>query len=337
MLNAYQFSSAKSFEKAKLMQEQVYKADGSLKSFSQFRDDASNIQTTVNETWLRVERDMCTRSSIIADKWADMVADADINPYWIYSGVLDSRERPEHRALEGLIFRIGDSEGDKMCPPVDWNCRCRPKPIDDRYLRAHNRSVQTNTEAKGWLEGIDPDTKKPFVDEQFRYNPYDQGMMPNKGRYFDQWKGANDGRAATYGKPKKGDADIEHMSLRKFTDVNGLVEEWKEEYHVDNLGNVVFQNKALYSNVFLTPESVHAVHKHPRGADLLPRTIERPDEVWMTWANPSDQTTVLKNYLLFGKGISYIVQTRNGVVKDGYLISKGQSDKYRVGCPWFKS
>lgn len=334
MLNAYQFSSAKSVAKTKLMQRAVYKEDGSLKSWSQFREDASKIQKIVNENWLRVERDQCARSAILADKWADMLADAEDYPYWIYSGRMDSRERPEHVALEGLIFRIGDPNGDAMYPPADWNCRCRGKQIDDRYIRNHNRSVQTDSQASAWLNGVD-EKGRAFVDPQFRYNPYETGMMPHNGSYFMDYKNAHSGNSKTYKADPKGDTSLEGFSSNKFTNINGLFDNWRDLYHEDSLGNVVFQNKDLLNNVFLMPEVIHKIHAHPKGAEALPATIMYPSEVWSDWKNVDIQNTVMRNYLLFGPKLTYLVQTTAGIVTDAKLITRGQAETYRIGCPWF--
>lgn len=336
VLNSYQFSAAKSKDEAKRMQKLVYSDDGKLRAYNDFKADAEKIQKTINENWLRVERDMCVRSSILADKWADMVAEAEFNPYWIYSGRMDSKERREHVALEGLVFRIGDPYGDRMCPPEDWNCRCRPKQVDDQFLRKNNRSVQTDSQAKGWLEGVD-EKGKPFVDEQFRYNPYQQGMLPNKGDYFDEFRNANAGNSSMFGKKAKGDGDLDHLASRKFTNVLKIVEDWKDEYHVDNLGDIIFQNPVLKSNVALGMLGIHNVHAHPRGAEQIPKAISNPDEVWSRWENPDNQDIVLRNYILFGSKMSYIVNTKNGVILDAKMVSNSQAEKSRIGCPWFKT
>lgn len=336
MLNSFQFSAAKAVTEAKLMQRAVYTGDGALKPWNQFRDDAEAIQKQVNEVWLRVERDMCARSSVMADKFGDMLQDKDIYPYWIYQGRLDSRERPEHRALEGLIFRLGDPAGDNMYPPADWNCRCKGKQVDDLFLRQGNRSVQTNSQADGWLKGVDQATGKPFVDEQFRYNPYYQGMMPHGGQYFEDFRNANQGNAALFGLKSKGDGTIDHFAASKFTDVNYLIDQWRKAHWEDTLGNIVFQNKQTLTNVFLTPEAIHAIKQHPRGAEKLTDTIERPSEIWSRWKDVYKQRVVLRNYLLFGQNISYLVQTAGGQVQDAKIISRNNAERFRIGCPVLK-
>lgn len=334
-LNTYQFSAAKDAATCRMMQAQVYDPNGKLRSWPQFRNEADKIQETTNKVWLRVERDNAARQAIMADKFTDFRADADVYPYWIYKGRLDSKERPEHRSLEGLIFRIGDPYGDSMFPPGDWNCRCTGKQVDDLFLRNGNRKVQTNEEAKGWLHG--DDDGKPFVDEQFRYNPADQGMMPKQGTYFEGGlSDANAANAKTFTGMEGGHQDLEGLASRRFTYLLNIVQDWKQEYHLDRYGNIIFQNKNLLSNVSFTNHSIHAMHKHPTGTELLPKTIQDPAEVWMRWEDREKQQVVLRNYITFGNQTGYVVQTRDGAVQDAFIISRRQLEKFRTGLPWIK-
>ena len=41
-------------------------------------------------------------------------------PLWRYSAIKDSRTRPEHLALDGNIYKVGEGP----VPPIDYNCRC---------------------------------------------------------------------------------------------------------------------------------------------------------------------------------------------------------------------
>lgn len=188
ILNAFQFSAAKSAAEAKTLQSLVYDEDKKIKSYSKFKNDAIEVSNIFNETWLRVERDICVRSSVQAEAWNRMVDDKDINPYWIYKGVMDDRERPEHVELEGQIFRIGDPAGDAVFPPDDWNCRCSGEPLDDDELG--DRKVNSNTEAKALLD--------EHVDEQFRYNPAEQGMMPKQHSYFEALPNSNSANGSIF-------------------------------------------------------------------------------------------------------------------------------------------
>lgn len=336
-LNTYQFAAAKDAETCRLMQAQVYDETGKLRSFPQFRERANEISQSTNEVWLRVERDNCARQSIMSDKFQDMRDNADIYPYWMYKGRLDSRERKEHLALEGLICRIGSPSGDRIIPPGDWNCRCTAVPIDDRYLSAHNRSVQSDAQAQSWLEGKDDDGK-PFVDPQFRYNPADQGMMPKQGRYFEDGglRSANDGSAAFFGLGGTVSPELDGYIASMLPHLPAILADWRQHYTTDRLNNIIFQNPALLSNVWFTPHSEHQIHRHPKGVALLPQTVIDPSEVWMRWEDAEKQQVVLRNYLTFGVKESYLVQTRDGAIQDAHVVSRAQAERFRIGVPWIK-
>lgn len=184
MLNAAQFSAAKSAAEAKILQTALFDADKNFLPYSKFNDKAKEITNIFQETWLRVEYDMCKRQTVQGEAFRQMKADADLYPYWVYHGVMDDREREEHVEMEGLVFRIGDPAGDAVYPPADWNCRCSGDPVDDQYLEENNLRPLTNDEAEEVLN-----TK---VDEQFRYNPAEQGMLPKTGSYFDVVGSANE-------------------------------------------------------------------------------------------------------------------------------------------------
>ncbi len=49
---------------------------------------------------------------------------ADLLPFWEYSAVNDSRTRPTHRALDGIIYPANHEFWDTHYPPWNFNCRC---------------------------------------------------------------------------------------------------------------------------------------------------------------------------------------------------------------------
>lgn len=191
MLNAYQFSAAKDLSETKALQSLVFESD----NFKDFQEKASEITNINNDVWLRVEMDSCKRGAVMGEQFRSMMDTADLYPYWAYHGEMDDRERDEHVALEGLIFRIGDPEGDSCFPPGDFNCRCRAEKVDDRELKESGKSVSKGSD---YLEKNDPETGKPYVGEDFRFNPGIQGSMPNNSSYFEVLKNINNLNSESY-------------------------------------------------------------------------------------------------------------------------------------------
>lgn len=105
-----------------------------------------------------------------------------------------------------------------------------------------------------------------------------------------------------------------------------LMDKWKHEYPGDKLGEIIFRNEKLLTNVFFNSKSFQAVHKYPKGAEQLPETIEHPDSVWSFWANPKEQKDVIRHYI---KG-NYVVKTLNGNITDAYLVDN--INRFRKGC-----
>lgn len=184
MLNAAQFSAAKSAAESKMLQSAIYNEDKTIKSYSQFAKDAQEITDISQKTWLRVEYEMCKRQTVQSEAFRQMQTDADLYPFWIYKGMMDDREREDHVEMEGQVFRIGDPAGDSCFPPNDWNCRCDGESADGDEIDEKGLSVNNNEQAKGFLDSD--------VDDQFRYNPAVQGPMPNNGSYFDATASANE-------------------------------------------------------------------------------------------------------------------------------------------------
>jgi len=119
------------------------------------------------------------------------------------------------------------------------------------------------------------------------------------------------------------------MQTGKLHQLIAQIDEWRDEYHTTKKGEIVFQNKQLYSNVKFNNNSLHEIQKHPRGFELIPTTIEEPEEVWSSWEDAKKQLVVLRNYIRFG----YVIQTRDGIIQDAFAVPKSKLDRFRKGLP----
>jgi SPP1 gp7 family putative phage head morphogenesis protein len=322
MLNAAQFSAAKSVAEAKLMQAEIFDEAGKIRTYPEFKKKAEQIANVSQETWLRVEYESQRRQCVMSEQWRRMVADSDLYPYFVHRGRMDSRERKEHKELEGKVYRCQDKESGKAFPPLDWNCRCEGEPVDDDYLKENNLKPVTGEELQGIIE--------THVGEQFRRNP-SAGTLPNVGSYFDAMKNANQGNAGMFGMSDiQSNTHLEGLAAKGMHELIEVVNEWRDKYPVNKDGDIVFQYKPTYTNIRFTAKSLHTIHKHARGFENIPATVQNPDEVWNSWEDPGTQLATMRNYIKFGS-TSYIVQTRDGIVVDAFAVSSRGSNKYRKG------
>ena len=116
-------------------------------------------------------------------------------------------------------------------------------------------------------------------------------------------------------------------------DMARLIDDWKQKYHVNNRHEIIFQNKALFSNVRFPSNFLHAGHVNSRGFENIPECISAPDEVWSYWLNPDKkkQFDACRNYIIFSSEINYCVTTEAGVIKKAEVVVPSKIDSFRKG------
>lgn len=75
------------------------------------------------------------------------------SPYWLYDALNDGRTRPEHAALDGLVFLKDDVTARRLLPPSAHNCRCAALELDEKDLAAGEYRV---TESAGLSPDVFP-------------------------------------------------------------------------------------------------------------------------------------------------------------------------------------
>lgn len=81
------------------------------------------------------------QSAYMAGRYAQLKANAVDRPYWQYVAVMDESTRPDHAALDGLIFRHDDAFWATHTPPNGYNCRCRFRAFTQDDLAADGLEV----------------------------------------------------------------------------------------------------------------------------------------------------------------------------------------------------
>lgn len=78
-----------------------------------------------------------------AGRWRRHDAGRDRRPYLLYDAVNDSRTRPAHAAMDGIIRPIDDLFWSTHYPPNGYQCRCRVVALTEAQAQARGGVTQT--------------------------------------------------------------------------------------------------------------------------------------------------------------------------------------------------
>jgi hypothetical protein len=319
MVNAFQFSAAKSAAEMKYLQSLVYDDKKQKRSYADFRKMAEPYQTKFDH-WFRVEYDMASHGSIMADKWQRIWRDRDINPYAIYRCQEGACEICS--PLDGVEFEIGGAIADKLYTPNHWNCVCTWDTTD-------KGTPKPDDELQEYLDN---------VPEDFRYNVGMDGIMPSKNHsYFDVVQSAND---FSYNNFSSKIINFEQLNTNYYSEhqCKLAANTWHKEKATTDHKDILFRNHEWKLNVKMTHESLNKISKKAKGFENIKKTIENPSELWGKWVDPVKQKDVIMTYILFDKSKNaYFVETQNGIVKDAYYRSHEDSkNNRRLGVKFIK-
>lgn len=132
--NLYKFSAAKNASMLAELNDKLYK-DGELVSFEEFKLEAQKLNIRYNENYLQAEYQTARQSGHMAQKWESIDSNRKLFPNLKYKTQGDSRVRPEHEKLDGIIAPIDSPFWAKYYPPNGWRCRC------DVVQTAENASI----------------------------------------------------------------------------------------------------------------------------------------------------------------------------------------------------
>ncbi|WP_250278784.1 phage head morphogenesis protein [[Clostridium] colinum] len=92
----------------------------------------------------------------------EMLTDSDVleyRPYWQYDAIEDDDTRPEHKALDGLVFKADDPFWKTWYPPNGHRCRCTVKSLSRKDVERKGLSIKKGEDIK------------ILPDKDFNYNP----------------------------------------------------------------------------------------------------------------------------------------------------------------------
>ena len=124
------FSGAKTFQNIVELSSNVI-VGGQVLPFNEFKKIGLSINKRYNKNWLETEQQASFRQSESVDSWKEVNEDIKTFPFLQYSTVKDSRVRPDHQEVDGVIRHVDDPFWNTWFPPNDWNCRCIVTQLED--------------------------------------------------------------------------------------------------------------------------------------------------------------------------------------------------------------
>lgn len=76
----------------------------------------------------------------------EQMTDEDViklRPYWKYDAVDDNNTRPEHKAMNGMVYKADDPIWDTWYPPNGYRCRCSVSSLSKRQVEERGLTVST--------------------------------------------------------------------------------------------------------------------------------------------------------------------------------------------------
>ncbi|MDY6122095.1 MAG: DUF935 family protein [Porphyromonas sp.] len=122
--NLFRFSAGKTLSEV----YELNKAFRESHNYSDFAQRAKDITSTYNDKWQRTEYNTALNCALAASNYRELKRKSKLFPYWEYKTVGDSKVRPEHTDLDGLILPYNSPKWDEIYPPNGWNCRCSVAP-----------------------------------------------------------------------------------------------------------------------------------------------------------------------------------------------------------------
>ena len=136
-------------------------------------------------------------SSYNAGRWAHFRDHAERRPILRYTAINDSRTRPAHRALHGLMMPVDDPRWQTLAAPNGFNCRCTLMSLSERQAKGMGytgtpQDIPTWTDGngvehtaapdKGWNHSPEHDLTDLLREREQRLNMnaavYDSGDAP---------------------------------------------------------------------------------------------------------------------------------------------------------------
>lgn len=103
-----------------------------------------------------------TQNAYNRGRWEQFQEDKEDFPYLMYDAINDTRTRPSHSAMDGIIRHVDDPFWNTHYPPNGFRCRCKC------IVMTESQANRRSKEGGGLNKAIDESTMKP--DKNWDYN-----------------------------------------------------------------------------------------------------------------------------------------------------------------------
>jgi SPP1 gp7 family putative phage head morphogenesis protein len=177
-LVSFSFANAASIEQVRYIQDQltdVYRRGGTFRDFKKLAQDGA---LALDLPSYRLENIFRTNimTAYARGSYLEQAVSAEVFPWGKYTAIHDSATRPTHRALDGVVVKVGSAEYVRIYPPNGYNCRCVMVTLTDK--QAERERKYSDAETKSIIAKNPPD--KGFEGSPFYGAVPEELLVPPK-------------------------------------------------------------------------------------------------------------------------------------------------------------
>ena len=312
----------------------IHEAIKSGETLASWKKRIGHILKETGWTGHRVETIFRTnvQTAYMAGRYAQMREVAKSRPYWQYLAVGDTRTRPNHAALSGMVFHADDPFWDTNYPPNGFRCRCAVRTLSARQVEKMGLEIREGmprdllyTDPK---TGMEIHLASVLPDTGFAANPgkdWLAGLSPGEidgGQVADltgaaTCKGSGNFASGDTCRPPLATLPAKHILPIKPGDIlpRGMTEEayalaFLKEFGLKRLTDSSLvtlpgvNHPLVIDRGLFTDKATGALKANKKGRGpflkLLARTIKNPFEIWLVPVSLSGKSrAVLRLIRLF--------------------------------------
>lgn len=139
--SVFHFSAAKNYQQLKALSQALLNGDGKVRTLSEFKEAAYQINNDHVKTWLEAEHSMAVCCGQASADWVRIVENKDILPNLQFDAVIDSSTTDICRNLDGIIRPFDDTFWDIYYIPNHWGERSLVRQIAGGILTPTDKII----------------------------------------------------------------------------------------------------------------------------------------------------------------------------------------------------